>query len=203
MEQREIKTMQNYYFGMSRVPMICEEKIEELHKSKVIRKIYEVFDNEFNEIWYLVKTVKGKSYIVKSKFGNLYAKDIMKNYRKYYDYYQINTEIIKIFAKGFYPVIFKVSDREFNIFYDKKNNKNNIFFNNYYCYSKNKYKAVREYRNKVEYEIFINEDDAIYWTSDYSKTKEEILKNNIRPFNLKEMVYDLKQRRGRYLDVRW
>lgn len=195
MEKREIEVMWSYYYGMSKVTMIWEEDLAELHKSKVIKKIYEIIDNEFDEVWYLIRDIKEKSYIIKSKRGNVYGKDIMKKYEASYDFYKVSSEIIKIYDKGLYPVVFKVTGDEFTNLYDEKSNKSNAFFNNYYCNIKNEYKAVREYRNKIEYETFDREDDAIFWCSDYSNTKEKILKNNIRPLNLNERVYiyDLKK----------
>lgn len=196
MEKREYEVMWNYYLGMSKVPMIWEKELEELHISQVIRKIYEVIDNDFNEIWYLVRTNDEKSYILKSKCGNLYAKDIMQKYRELYNFYEVSTEIIKIYEKGYYPVVFKVSENDFFSFYNEKNNKSQIFFNNYYCYSKNQYKAVREFRNKVEYEIFDKEEDTVYWLSDFAISKDEILKNNIRPLNLMERVYEYRKDGG-------
>lgn len=196
MEKRELEVMWNYYLGMSKVTMIWEEELNDLHKTKQIRKIYEVIDDDFNEVWYLIRDIKEASYILKSKCGNLYAKDIMKKYKTDYDFYEISTEIIKIFQNGFYPIVFKVSESNFNNFYDEKSNKNNVFFNNYYCRTSNGYKAVREYRNKVEYEVFDKEDDAIYWSSDYAKTKAKITKNNIRPLNLSEMVYEYNFEKG-------
>ena len=86
----------------------------------------------------------------------------------------------------------KVLEEEYSNFYDDKKNLNNAFFNNYYWQSGNEYKAVREYRNKVEFEVFNREDDAIYWCSNYEKTKAKIMKNNIRPLNLNEMVFEYK-----------
>ena len=192
MEKREIEVMWSYYFGMSKVTMIWEEDMEKLHKSKVIKKIYEVIDSDFDEIWYLIRDEKEKSYIIKSKCGNFYAKDIMKKYESEYVFFKVSTEVIKIFDKGLYPVVFKVLEKEYSSFYNDKKNINNAFFNNYYWQSGNKYKAVREYRNKVEFEVFNREDDAIYWCSNYEKTKANIMKNNIRPLNLNEMVFEYK-----------
>lgn len=196
MEKRELKVMWNYYLGMSRVPMIWEKELEQLHRKKAIKKIYEVIDYKFNEIWYLIRDSSERSYIIKAKYGNIYAKDVMKKYRAFYDFYKISTEIINIFEKGIYPIVFKISEDNFDNLYDKSCNKSNAFFNNYYCISKNKYKAVREYRNKIEYEVFDREEDAIYWASDYSKLKEDILKNNIRPLNLFERVYEYRAEKG-------
>lgn len=196
MEKRELEVMWNYYLGMSKVRMIWDEEMENLHKSKIIKKIYEVIDNDFNEVWYLIRDIRETSYIVKSKYGNLYGKDIMKKYKQYYNFCIITTDVIKIFQNGFFPVVFKVSEDNFNNYYDEKSNKTNIFFNNYYCRCASKYKAVREFRNKVEYEVFDTEDDAILWSSDFSKTKQSIEKNNIRPLNLSEMVYEYMIEKG-------
>lgn len=192
MEKREIEVMWSYYYGMSKVTMIWEEEFEILDHKKIIKKIYEITDNEFNEIWYLIRDKKEKSYIVKSKCGNTYAKDIMKSYEKNYEFYKIDSSIIKIFEKGIFPIIFKLEENKYSDFYNEVTKINSAFFNNYYCFINNEYKAVREYRNKVETETFEKEDDAIYWCSDYLKTKEEIIKNNIRPLNLEEMVYEYK-----------
>lgn len=196
MEKRELEVLWNYYLGMSKVKMIWEDEMDKLHESKIIKKIYEVIDNDFNEVWYLIRDIKETSYIVKSKYGNLYSKDIMKKYKTDYEFYMITTDIIKIFQNGFFPIVFKVSENNFNNFYDEKSNKTSIFFNNYYCRTQIGFKAVREYRNKVEYEVFDTEDDAILWASDYSKTKQDITKKNIRPLNLNEMVYEYKIEKG-------
>ena len=192
MEKREIEVMWSYYYGMSKVTMIWEEEIIELHKKGIIKKIYEITDSEFNEVWYLIRDKKEKSYILKSKRGNIYARDIMHTYENDYNFYKISSEVIKIFDKGIFPIIFKVPSDKYSYFYNKNNNTNNAFFNNYYCHIENCYKATREYRNKVEVETFNKEEDAIYWCSDFSITKDFILKSNTRPLNLIEMVCEYK-----------
>lgn len=188
MEKREIEVMWNYYYGMSKVTMIWKDEMIELDNKGIIKKIYEVVDNEFNEIWYLVRDNKEKSYIMKSKCGNVYARDIMLKYKNNYHFNTINSKVIKIFDKGIFPIIFKIPSDKYENFYNEKDNINNIFFHNYYCNIENKFKAVREYRNKVEFEIFNKEEDAIYWCSDLSITKKFIIESNVRPLNLNEMV---------------
>lgn len=192
MEKREVEVMWSYYYGMSKVTMIWEKEMVQLHNKRIIKKIYEIIDEEFNEIWYLIRDNKEKSYILKSKSGNVYAKDIMKSYESEYIFYKISPEIIKIFDKGIYPVIFKIPDNKYSSFYNEKDNINNAFFNNYYCSIGNCYKAIREYRNKVESETFNKEEDAIYWCSDFSITKELISRSNARPLNLIEMVCEYR-----------
>ncbi len=194
MEKREIEVMWSYYFGISKVPTIWEKELKELHKSNVIRKIYEIIDNDFNEVWYLIRTNDEMSFILKPKCGNIYSKNIMECYKKNYDFFSIDTNVIKIFDDGIFPIVFKVSIGDFLKIYDESKNINRIFFNNYYCHFKNKYKSVRQYRNKVESETFNNELDAIYWCSDFSKTKKDILESNSRPINLKNRIceYELK-----------
>lgn len=192
MEKREVEVMWSYYYGMSKVTMIFEEEIKQLHEQGIIKKIYEVVDNEFNEIWYLIRDNKDKSYIIKSKCGNVYARDIMLNYKNYYKFYTISPDVIKIFDKGLFPIIFKIPSDKYNDFYNEKTNTNNAFFNNYYSHTKNGYKAIREYRNKVEIETFNREEDAIYWCSDFSTTKEFILNSNVKPLNLIEMVCEYR-----------
>ena len=78
MEKREVEVMWSYYYGMSKVTMIFEEEMKQLHEQGIIKKIYEVVDNEFNEIWYLIRDNKEKSYIIKSKCGNVYARDVFE-----------------------------------------------------------------------------------------------------------------------------
>lgn len=194
MEKREYELLWNYYIGMSKTPIIWEKEINDLHITKKIKKIYEVIDKEYGETWYLLRTSNSKSYIVKTKCGNLYAIDLMDKYRQFYDFNTIDTDVIKIFAHGYFPVIFKVSYKDFCNYYNKNNNKNTAFFTNYYCFYNRKYIAVREIRNKVEAEFFSTEIDAIYWLSDFSKTKKDIEKNNIRPLNLMERVYEYKEK---------
>ena len=89
-----------------------------------------------------------------------------------------------------YPIVFKIKEQDFGKYYDDLKNINNAFFHNYYCHINNAYKTIREYRNKVEVETFDKETDAIYWCSDFDITKEQILSNDIRPFNLNEKVYN-------------
>lgn len=192
MEKREYDVLWNHYFGTGKVTMIWEKEMEQLVNAQTIKRIYEVIDNDYNEIWYLVKDNKEKSYIIKTKYGNLYAKDLMKKYEKKYIFFKISTEIIKIYDKGLYPVVFKVFDNDINNYYDESKNISYAFFNNYYWQFEDKYKAVREYRNKVEYEAFDSEIDAIYWASNFQLTKSDVLNNNIRPLNLMEMVFEYK-----------
>lgn len=192
MEKREIEVMWSYYYGMSKVTMIWEQGMKELHDKGIIKKIYEIVDDEFNEVWYLIRDNKEKSYIIKSKCGNAYARDIMLSYKKQYNFYTINSEVIKIFDKGIFPIIFKIPSDKYKDCYDEKNNCNKFFLKNYYCNINNSYKAIREYRNKIEMETFNKEEDAIYWCSDFSITKEYILDSNTRPLNLIEMVCEYR-----------
>lgn len=192
MEKREIEVMWSYYYGMSKVTMIWEQEMIKLHEKGIIKKIYEIIDDEFNEVWYLIRDTKEKSYILKSKCGNVYARDIMCKYKNNYNFYTISSEVIKIFDKGIFPIIFKIPSDRCNDFYNEKTNINKAFFNNYYVHSKDGYKAIREYRNKVEFETFNKEEDAIYWCSDFSITKQFILDSNKRPLNLIEMVCEYR-----------
>ena len=197
MEKREIEVMWNYYYGMSKLPSIGKEELEILDSKNIIRRIYEVIDNEYNETWYLIRDKNERSYVLKSKIRNTYTKDIIKKYISKYNFYQLTTDCIKIYDKGFFPIVAKVSEEILNNLEENKN-LNNFIFNNYYCYCKldDVFKAVRIYRNKAELEVFTNEDDAIYWCFDFSITKEDILKNNIRPLNQKERVYEYKLEKG-------
>lgn len=189
MEHRELEVMWNYYYGMSKASMIWKEELEELHYKKMIKRIYEIIDDEFNEVWYLIRDKKEKSYILKSKCRNEYSKDFMQQYKPIY---KISSEVIKMFDKGIYPIIFKIPADIYSNFYNEEKNVNYSFFKNYYSCIQNNYKAVREYRNKVEFEVFTKEEDAIYWCSDFSITKDFILKSNTRPLNLIEMVCEYK-----------
>lgn len=192
MEKREIEVMWSYYYGMSKVDMIWEQEMKQLHNRGIIRKIYEIIDDEFNEVWYLIRDNKEKSYIIKSKCGNAYAKNIMSVYKKMYKFNTVSSEVIKIFDKGIFPIIFKIPSDKYKDYYNEKNNCNNIFLKNYYCHINNNYKAIREYRNKIEIETFNKEEDAIYWCSNFFITKEQIINSNIRPLNLIEMVCEYR-----------
>ena len=189
MEKREYNILCNYYYGIGKTEIIGIEDIRILYKKNLIKKIYEIIDNDYNETWYLIKDKKEKNYIFKSKYGNSYANNIMKEFKDKYTFYKITTDLIKMYNSNIYPIVFKIEENSFYQFYDNKRNINNAFFNNYYCHANNIYKAIREYRNKVEMEIFENEEDAIYWCSDFNITKHQILNTNIRPINIKEKIY--------------
>lgn len=190
MERREYEVLWSYYYGMGKTTMAGIDTIRELDKKKVIKKIYEITDNDYNEVWYLIRDAKEKSYILKSKCGNTYANDVMKEFKAKYEFYRITTDVIKIFNNDIYPIVFKIKEQDFGKYYDELRNINNAFFHNYYCHINNTYKTIREYRNKVEVETFDKETDAIYWCSDFDITKEQILSNDIRPFDLNEKVYN-------------
>ena len=190
MGKREYEVLWNYYYGFGKSSIVSVDTIRSLDNHGIIKKIYEVIDNDYNETWYMIRDVKEKSYILKSKWGSLYAINIMNEFRDKYVFYKITTELIKIYDNGVYPIVFKVNNTSFSEYYDEKKNISKAFFNCYYCCINNEYKTIRKYNNKVETAIFNNEEDAIYWCSDYSITKDKILENNIRPFNLKERVYN-------------
>ncbi len=190
MEKREYEVLWSYYYGMGKTTMAGIETIRELDRKKVIKKIYEIIDNDYNEVWYLIRDSKEKSYILKSKCGNAYANDAMREFKNKYEFYKITTDVIKKFNDDVYPIVFKVKEQDFKKYYDETKNINNAFFRNYYCHINNAYKTIREYRNKVEVETFDKETDAIYWCSDFDITKEQILSNDIRPLNLNEKVYN-------------
>lgn len=185
-----MEVLWNYYYGMGKTAMIWIDDFKLLDKENKIKRIYEVIDKDFDEVWYLVRDYNEKSYIVKSKYGNSYAIDVMKQFKDKYNFFKISTELIKIYDEEKYPIVFKVTEERYYKYYDEKNNINNAFFNNYYCYTGKIYKAVRIYRNKIENEIFNKEDDVIYWCSNFELQKEDIISNSIRPLNLKNKVYD-------------
>lgn len=190
MERREYEVLWSYYYGMGKTTMAGIETIRELDRKKVIKKIYEIIDNDYNEVWYLIRDAKEKSYILKAKCGNTYANDAMKEFQDKYEFYKITTDVIKKFNDDIYPIVFKIKEQDFSKYYNETKNINNAFFHNYYCHINNTYKTIREYRNKVEVETFDKETDAIYWCSDFDITREQILSNDIRPFDLNERVYN-------------
>ncbi len=189
MEKREYEVLWNYYYGMSKVEMIWNDKLKKLDDLRIIKRIYEVIDKEYEETWYLIRDTKETSYIIKSKRGNYYSKDFMKLYKNRYKFYQITTDLINMYDDSIYPIVFRLKDDTLYEFYNIDSNTNYAFFNNYYCYHNNLYIGVRIYRNKVESERFEKEEDAIYWCSNYALTKEYILSNNKRPLNIEKMVY--------------
>ena len=190
MERREYEILSNYYYGIGKTELISIEDIKKLDQNQMIKKIYEVIDNDYNEVWYLIKDIKNKNYILKSKCGNSYAINIIKGFENKYKFYKIATDLIKMFNSNIDPIVFKVNENNFMKYSADKSNINNAFFNNYYCQVNNVYKAIREYRNKVEMEVFEKEEDAIYWCSNFNITKELILSNNLRPFDLYKRVYN-------------
>ena len=196
MEKRELEVMLKYYVGISKVPLIWEEDMRKLHEEKIIRKIYEVVDNDCNETWYLIRDKKEKSYIVKPKFGMYFAKDMMKKYQKFYKFYTVDINIIKMFEKGIYPIVFKVNRSFFYRHYDFEKNTSSTYFNCYYFFSFGKYRVVRKYNNKVEYEIFDEELPAIAWACDFSKNKWQILTETSISPKILDNVYEFTNKKG-------
>lgn len=196
MEKREFEVLNNYYYGISKVSIIWLDDMKLLDTQNKIKRIYEIIDNDYNEVWYLVRDYDEKSYILKSKCGSYYSVDIMKAFKTKYDFCQITTDLIKMYDAKSYPIVFKIKSEDFNYYYNQDKNINTAFFNCYYCCCNNTYKSVREYRNKVEYETFKKEEDAIYWCWNFKSTKSDILSSDIRPLDLKERVYNYEFTRG-------
>ena len=188
-EKRDYEVLRNYYFGLGKTNIIWVDTLKEMDKKGLIKKIYEIIDNDYNESWFLVKDVNNKNYILKSKHGISYSSDVMKEFKNKYIFYKTTTDLIKLYDSNIYPIIFKINCNDFNLYYDEERNINSAFFSNYYCCCKNKYKAVREYRNKVEMAIFIKEEDAVYWCSDFNTSKKRATESNIKPVNLMKKVY--------------
>ena len=178
MEYREFEVMRNYYYGESKTPMIWSEEFNKLDQTNVIRKIYEIKNTKYNETWYVVRDNKEASYILKNRCGNEYAIDIMKLFKEKYDFYTINSDVIEIFDDGYFPIVFHISKEEFLSNYVPSRNMSKAFFNNYYCNDGSIYKCIREYRNKVQYEEFSNELDAIYWCYHIKLSKKSVLNIN-------------------------
>lgn len=189
MELRELEVMRNFYYGRCNINLIWSSEIDKLHKSNNIRKIYEIYNIGFNEIWYLIRDVKENSYIVKNRCGNEYAKDIMKKYKKEYNFFTINSNFIEFFDTGIYPIILKVTKDNFNKMYDKEKKINNSFHNNYYCQCDRTYKAIREYRNVVEYKEFTKEKDAINWCINNLIINDKT-NNSLKPKDVFKYVYN-------------
>ena len=193
MEKREMEVLWNFYYGIGQVEMIWIDDVIKLVNDNFIRKIYEITDNDFSEKWYLIRTKAEKSFIIKSKYKNKYAVDIMKEFKNKYKFYEITTDVIKMYDNNIFPIVYKVYTDNY---YDFEENINKAFFNNFYFEKDKKFHAIKEYRNKVKHEIFDKEEDAIYWCSCYELSKDEILINNIRPLNLENIVYDYTLKGG-------
>ena len=190
MDNRELEVMRNYYYGESKAIMIWNEEIELLDINNNIKKIYEIYNKEYNETWYLIRDKKDASYILKNRCGNEYARDIMKKYKNKYIFNYLTSDIIEKYDSGYYPIVFKINFDEFNELYDSSNNINNAFFNNYYAFDGERYRCIREYRNKVEIEEFLNELDAIYWCYHIKLSKKSVL-NISKNKNIFNCIYEI------------
>lgn len=165
MEKRDLEVLKSHYYGFSKSKMIWIEDLEYLDNSDNIRRIYEIVDKKYDEIWYMIKDKEYKTYIMKSKRNNEYSSLLVKPYKEKYDIFQIDTKVIEMYDKGIFPIVYKVSQEKFYEYYNKILKDRNSFLNSFYCYDNdsNKYKAVKIYRNKYEYETFRDELDTIKW----------------------------------------
>jgi len=191
MDRKDFEILWNYYYGLGKTKIIWSEEIKELISKNKIRKVFEVIDEEFDEVWYMIKDNKDRRYIVKNKQGDIYARDIMKQYRYKYRFNKIDIEVIKLFANKFYPIVYKVNEEQFTRNYDIRKNKNYAFYNLYYTFTGNYYKGIREFRNKLEYTTFTNEEDMIMWCKEFDINKSEIKERSDKPMNLLNYVYDI------------
>ena len=191
-----IEVLNNYYYGIGKASIIWLDDMKSLDTQNKIKRIYEIIDNDYNETWYLVRDFDERSYILKTKRGSYYSVDIMKEFKTKYNFFQITTDLIKMFDAKEYPIVFKVKSEDFDYYYNRDKNVNTAFFNFYYCKCNNVYKSVREYRNKTEYETFSREEDAIYWCWNLKTTKSDIINSDVRPLDLKERVYNYEFTRG-------
>lgn len=196
MEKREFEVLNNYYYGIGKTSIIWLDDMKLLDAQNKIKRIYEIIDNDYNETWYLVRDHDERSYILKPKCGSYYSIDIMKEFKTKYDFFQITTDLIKMYDAKKYPIVFKIKSEDFDYYYNQDKNINTAFFNCYYCCCNNVYRSVREYRNKIEYETFTKEEDAIYWCWNLKTTKSDILNSDVRPLDLKERVYNYEFTRG-------
>jgi hypothetical protein len=190
MEKRELEVMCNYHYGTGKSLSVWIDEVDKLVSNNEIKRIYQIVDKEYNDCWFLVRDKKEMSYILKTKRGNEYSIDVMNKYRNKYNFYKISTDVIELFDKGYFPIVFLVKNNKFDEYFDKEKNINNAFFRNYICLNDKFYRAVREYRNKVEYEEFIKKEDAIQWCIDYKLNKDDIIKSSIKKTNLLNYVYD-------------
>ena len=165
MEKRDLEILKSHYYGFSKSKMIWIEDLETLDNSNNIRRIYEIVDKKYDEIWYMIKDKEYKTYIMKSKRNNEYSSLLVKPYKEKYDIFQIDAKVIEMYDRGIFPIIYKVSKGKFNEYYNKILKNRNPFLNSFYCYDDeyNKFKAVKIYRNKHEYETFREEIDAVRW----------------------------------------
>lgn len=186
MEKRELEVMWNHHYGTGKAKMVWIDVVDLLDKENKIRKIYQIIDKEYNDSWFLVRDINEASYILKTKKGNEYSVEVMKKYKKKYEFYKVSTELIEIFDRNIYPIAFRLDNSRFDKYYNKEKNISSAFFRNYFTYSNGIYKVVREYRNKVEYEEFENELDALQWCVDFNSDKDNLL---IKRNNLKESIY--------------
>ena len=82
MDNRELEVMRNYYYGESKAIMIWNEEIELLDINNNIKKIYEIYNKEYNETWYLIRDKKDASYILKNRTFRIrrnFAKEEINN----------------------------------------------------------------------------------------------------------------------------
>lgn len=155
-----------FYYGISKMKLVWKDEIEQMSNDNRIQKIYEIIDDDYQEVWYYIKDIKENAYAVKYKAGRELSSSIMKKYLKKYNFFRVGTQIINLIDNGVFPIVVKVKPDKFLEYYDKLSNRNYFFFNNYYCEENNVYRTVRAYRNKVSYKEFTNEIEAIKWCRD-------------------------------------
>lgn len=178
--------MWNHYYGTGKALMVWIDVIDNLDKENKIKKIYQIVDKKYNDSWFLVRDNKEMSYILKTRKGTEYSVNTMEKYKNKYNFYKISTDIIELFDRGIYPIAFKLDESNFNKYYNKEKNLNYAFFRNYFTFDNGLYKVVREYRNKVEYEEFNNELDALQWCIDFESGKDNLI---VKKHNLLDCIY--------------
>ena len=180
--KKECEMIHAYYYGISKMRIIWEKELDAMVRKNIVRKVIEVVDEEYNEIWYYVRDINENSYIVKNRVGRNYGYRLMNKYKKKLKFYRIGTNVIQIIDNGVFPIVAKVRKEKFFEYYNKVKNISDFCFNNYYCEDNDMFFAVKSFRNKVEYKEFDNELDTVKWCNDLdhvSKSKSKDLLSSI------------------------
>ena len=179
MLKKECEMIHSYYYGFSKMKIIWEKELSDMVKEKRIRKVYEIIDNDYNEIWYYLRDVNENSYIIKNRVGRNYGYRLMNKYKNKLKIYRISTSIISIIDNGIFPITAKVRKEKFFEYYNKEKNTSNFCFNGYYCEDNGVYLAVKSIRNKVEYKEFSDELKTIEWCNGLINISRSVVKKDV------------------------
>lgn len=190
LNKQELECMSNYYYGNSDLEEIGYIELKDIYDNQNIKRIYEIYEEDEHDSWFLICTKKGKSKIVPKKRGDIEGYKIVNLLKKEFECFHIRPDVLKKFARGIYPLFYKNDE----IDYKRKIDCEEYLKTSKYpfCYAKfgKHFLTFSNYKNIIVMNKVNSEEEAIMSLLCASECEDKIVNNDLFMFIIDNQNYD-------------